>query len=872
MTAQDFTVTVNASTPAGSATLATSTNTISVNGTATLTVTPTNLTLGTDYNYVKWNVTQNGAYVSVPDTTTANTNTVKGLTAGTATITASLMKTNVTTPVYTTTSVTITVGGIAITSGDNNSSTIGYNGSLTLGISGLPTGNTYTYNWSLTTSPSMTTASAPYFYNQGYASPTLYANGASSGTSIYVTVVATITGTSTTYTASRTFTVNYSYQVTPTVTVYRNSNYNLNDAGVNNSNSIIRQITNSIPGAYSYPYVMFTDNAVTGGSLTAKPNYPYYLSAVPTSYGYNGGLLSDIDFVPTASSNVTKAEFRFTLYYYTSISATTPNSYSGIMTFNITGDAAYGDITYSASIGQDVSFDIRDFENYYYDRTRGTLNYVTFTLPSGGYLYSDRTRLGVGNTCFASPRTNQIDLAGVYFTPTGTTATRAGSVSIPFTAYGTNGASRAGTVVITYLSGSAKDITYTALNNNAVALRSSDFTDAYRQVVGSNAPSGLTIQFQDVPTNGTLTYKDSSRSSSTAVTLRSGNIQSYKFTTLGSGTNQLGDVTYTANSNGRSDTISYIAYNGSTPQFTGKVVFNANSTANSMSVILYSTGGSTASFNYNAFVTANAVVMAGCTSIRIVGMPTSGTLTYNGAAVSAAGTDILPATLSQVVYRPNAGFNGTDKVTFVCYGANGSVAGSGQVNIIVSGNASSSGGASNISQFKDVASNAWYATDLSTLVSRGIMQGKGEGRFDPTGELKYGEALKIFLLSAGYSAQEGTGKDWAAGYKTLAVNNGWISSNIDLDAKISRNAMAELAARVLGISSSSTVPPTWKDGTSNGYANALYYTNPQILVGNADGTFKGNTTLQRAEICKIAARVLNYKGNQQSTQAPGWLS
>ena len=50
-------------------------------------------------------------------------------------------------------------------------------------------------------------------------------------------------------------------------------------------------------------------------------------------------------------------------------------------------------------------------------------------------------------------------------------------------------------MVINYLSGSAKDITYTP-SGKSVSLRASDFTEAYRQAVGSTAPSGLTIQFR----------------------------------------------------------------------------------------------------------------------------------------------------------------------------------------------------------------------------------------------------------------------------------------------------------------------------------------------------------------------------------------
>lgn len=651
------------------------------------------------------------------------------------------------------------------------------------------------------------------------------------------------------------------------------SSYALGDVDDAGKSSIVSQLDSYFynkTGYYGLAYVQFTGSLQnnTYGSLSARSGVNYYAdrrSGTGTSYSY----LSDVLFYPGNTKGT--VTFPIRAYYYTSNTLNTTNWTDGSITFNVTeGVSSSGDITYTADLGKDVAFDLRDFEDYYYNKTRGTLSYVTFTLPSGGTLYYDGGRLPSSNSCYASPSRTQIDLAGIYFTPTGTTATRPGSVRINFTAYGSRNYSggTSGTVVINYLSGSAKDITYTP-SGKSVSLRASDFTEAYRQAVGSTAPSGLTIQFQDVPSYGTLTYKDSSRSNSSTVTLRSSNIKNYKFTTRSSGSNQLADVTYTP-SGSRNESITYIAYNGNTPQFTGKVVFNPTVVDNNMSVTF--TGGQTITLDYQRFVQANASVMASTTRIRFMSLPVYGTLTYNGATVSAAGTDIVPSLLGNVVYRSSSATTVTDKVVFTCYNAAGDVVGGGQVNLNSTGTGGNNGGVTNISQFKDVNPNAWYASDLSILLSRGIMQGKLEGKFDPLGQLKYGEALKIFLLSAGYSAQEGTGKDWAAGYKTLAVNNGWISSDVDLDAKITRNAMAELAAKVLGLSATSSVPPAWKDGTSNGYANALYYTSPQILVGNADGTFKGNDTLQRQEICKIAARVLNYKSNQQSSQLPGWLS
>lgn len=845
-------------------TLTTNYSQISIGGVATLTVKPTGYVAGTDYDYVSWTVSQNGAVVSMSGTTNSLTNTANGLAAGTASITASLMKNGVGTPVATTNPVSITVKNNAVTiSTVQNGSAIGrydlagYGSYVTL-YANVANANTsgYTYSWSMTNNNVISLDSTSNHY--------VHIQALNVGQTTLTVVVSQ--GITTVGTASIPVTVGQS-GLQPSVTVSGYTDYLFSERDSLNKSSVVSQIESLVSnysGRRLYS-VVFSNVDSTYGNLSATRNGTYYADGVTTS---TGGRLSDIVFSPR---QVGKATFSFSAYYSLNGIVQNNSPLNGVLTIEVKdGVSSSGDITYTADLGKDVAFDLRDFEDYYYNKTRGTLSYVTFTLPSGGALYYDGGRLPSSNSCYASPSRTQIDLAGIYFTPTGTTATRPSSVRINFTAYGSRNYSggTSGTVVINYLSGSAKDITYTP-SGKSVSLRASDFTEAYRQAVGSTAPSGLTIQFQDVPSYGTLTYKDSSRSNSSTVTLRSSNIKNYKFTTRSSGSNQLADVTYTP-SGSRNESITYIAYNGNTPQFTGKVVFNPTVVDNNMSVTF--SGGQTITLDYQRFVQANASVMASTTRIRFMSLPVYGTLTYNGATVSAAGTDIVPSLLGNVVYRSSSATTVTDKVVFTCYNAAGDVVGGGQVNLNSTGTGGNNGGVTNISQFKDVNPNAWYASDLSILLSRGIMQGKLEGKFDPLGQLKYGEALKIFLLSAGYSAQEGTGKDWAAGYKTLAVNNGWISSDVDLDAKITRNAMAELAAKVLGLSATSSVPPAWKDGTSNGYANALYYTSPQILVGNADGTFKGNDTLQRQEICKIAARVLTYKSNQQSSQLPGWLS
>ena len=656
----------------------------------------------------------------------------------------------------------------------------------------------------------------------------------------------------------------YSSSVLATATVSTStSSYALGDVDDAGKSSIADQLgtyfSSATRGYYGLVSVRFSNvKDGTNGSLNASTNTDYYADQ---QGGNNARYLSDVLFYPGSAK--TTATFQATFYYYNTRNPkyqSDISSVTGSITFNVVESASTGDITYSASIGDDVAFSVKDFEDFYYSKTRGNLSYVSFTLPSGGTLYADGGRLNTSNACYAAPGRTQTDLAGVYFSPSGTTATRAGTVRISFTAYGTR-SNASGTVAITYLSGTAKDITYNITTSGT--LKASDFTNAYREVVGSTAPTGLTIEFQNVPTYGTLTYKDSSRTNATLVTLRDSNIKSYKFTTRTNGSNQLGDVTYTA-SGLHTDTIDYIAYVNNTPQFTGMVVFNSsNVSATNMQVGFTSTNGQPVAFSYTEFAKANAVVIASTSYIRFVTMPTGGTLTYGGTTVTLSSTNVPPASLGNVVYTPNAGYNNsTDRISFLCYDANGNSVGGGQVSIVVTGNANNTAAVATVNSFKDVSSTAWYRSDLITLVGAGIIQGRGDGKFDPAAELTYGEALKIFMLASGYpKLAETSGKDWAINYKNLAVSNGWISSTVDLSAKISRNAMAELAAKSLGVAASSTGPPTWTDGTSNSYANALYYTTPQILIGNADGTFMGTSTLKRQEICAIACRVMNYKSN-----------
>lgn len=655
------------------------------------------------------------------------------------------------------------------------------------------------------------------------------------------------------------------------VTVYdSNPGYALTDDPDEGSKSIAELIDAWADRKdYRYYQVSFDDrdDDINGGYLDADNGW------------YDEDELDEVIFTPDTLSSSKKSDtvsYRFTIR----LDGSSGKEYSGTMTFTVKEgtSSSGGDIIYTASLGEDVYFDVSDFQSFFEDRY-DELEYVVFnTSPSNGTLKNeDDKTAGTTTEYYVDPSSRQKGLDGIYFSPK-STMKKSTTVKIDFTATGTRRSSSKqtidleGTVSIIYLNDSAKDITYNTTGGK-VTLDPKDFNEAYKEATGSkSAPSNLVIEFQNVPTNGTLTYTGGSRDKD----LTKSTIKGTRYTTKSSGTNRLAQLTYSGTKG--KDTIDYIAYSGGTAQFSGRVVFNGTAAVPQDVVVYYaSTAGQPARFSQNDFVTANSA-MSKAAKIRFV-TPANGTLYLNG-STTAAGIDIAPALLYSVTYQPKAGFNGTDKVVFAAYDASNNLVANGSVNITVAGNPTTSttpggttnpGGVTDVSQFTDVSGNAWYRANLATLVSKGVISGRGDGKFDPKGTVTYGEALKMVLESCGYTAAVGTGSQWAINYKNLAVSKGWISSSVDLNAAISRNATAELAAKVLGVAPVTSGSPFGDE--ANAYAVALYYTTPQIFVGttNPNGgkpLFENNKPLLREQVCAVICRVSDYHTQHTTNVMP----
>ena len=640
-----------------------------------------------------------------------------------------------------------------------------------------------------------------------------------------------------------------------------NPGYALGDEDDDAKTSIVDQIRDEIDditdGDEDLDYVRFYSpvSYKNEGELDVSTKESYYLDP-----GKNDEDISDVVFIPDEEY---KGKVTFTF-----LAVDTANDkYEGEIVFDVQeGTASAGDIIYPAKSGEDVEFDVNDFEDFWEDKySKGSLDYVTFGSVSssrGDLVDADGDKVSSRTKYYADPTSKQADLDGVTFEPGRNTKT---TVTIDFTAHGTNNSKRdaelSGTVVILYTEKDPEAIVYSSTGKN-ITLDADDFLDNYKDTMGSSA-SNIQIQFLEVPSNGTLYYNYNERTEK-GTELTSKNVANYTFSTSSRASRSIEDVTYVPDSRGRSDTVRFACYtSGGDLRYYGEVTFGQ--TVQNVTVNMTSTS-SGVTFQASTFFNADDALLSANTIS--FGTPSSGTLykNWNGTSgTRVTASDMFSyvasvtgnASISTVTYVPVAGYSGTVTIPFSAYGAAGGIV-SGTVSIRVTATTPTT-------IFTDVpttGSQAWAYPFINRLAAAGVVSGVTPTTYGPKQTVKWGEALKMVLLGAGHPAQvEGTGSNWASGYLTYAVNNGIVSNtNINLSSNITRLEMAELAAKALGMSPASRintgiVGPT---DTTNGYVYALY--NAGIVGGDSSSgqnRYNGGSTLLRDEMAKIVCGVMD---------------
>ena len=164
------------------------------------------------------------------------------------------------------------------------------------------------------------------------------------------------------------------------------------------------------------------------------------------------------------------------------------------------------------------------------------------------------------------------------------------------------------------------------------------------------------------------------------------------------------------------------------------------------------------------------------------------------------------------------------------------------------------------SLFSDVPEGIWYETYVTQLSQKGVVNGYPDGTFRPDGTVTWGEALKLILLAAGYTPHEQVTDHWASGYLSTAVGGGFLPETGDypLDAPITRLAVAQLAARAMGLYNTLNDTPFADCADSD--VLAMYQAG--IIEGmEIDGRlcFAGEQFLLRSQISAIIWRIEQYQ-------------
>ena len=705
------------------------------------------------------------------------------------------------------------------------------------------------------------------FYNSGYGSNsavgtsvTLY-TGTRAG---QATITASTAIGGQTYTAQCLVNVGNTFNVTATVSSGE-TGFTLGSTNMKTTTSVVNQIASalysSVVGSYrTLSHVIFGSVTSTYGSLNATAGTAYYYGGSSLYYGN----LENITFVPSSYNYTGSATFSFTAY------DTLGGAYPGTLTITVEKGGSNLDVAYSATLGQTVQLNAQDFSDFWQKETGnlGTLRYVTFGNSSStvGRLYYTSVngqQVAVpGSTVqfYVSPNYTQTSLGSVSFVPSKTGVSyRTGTLAVPFTAYGSTSAvsaavtSRSGMMYIMVTNGTVEDISYQA-PVTGIKLDGNDFLTVYRKATNSTlATTAMYIQLLDVPAYGTLYYGSGSYLTS-GTKLTTANIGSMLFSSNSAASNSISNITYIPGTTKAADTVRYVAYSTSngTPVYVGEINFGATAKG----AIKYHTNSAGVTFKSTDFFNADT----GLLSVQYItfGKPSSGTLYKNysnGKGTAVSTTDLFSysnsgsqvTSINNLTYVPAAGYTGVVSIPYTGSNITGTQV-SGTVKVYVVSKA-----------FKDVPTTLWSYEYVTELTASGIVNGVTPTTFYPNSDVKYGEALKLIMLAAGYSEQAKTGSHWASGYLTRAYRDGLVTNpNIDLNATVDRNTIASIAAKALKLSPVTNITSPFVD-SNDGYVLALYQAG--IVEGTTNGGrtyYYGTSTIKRGEICAIICRINDY--------------
>lgn len=419
-------------------------------------------------------------------------------------------------------------------------------------------------------------------------------------------------------------------------------------------------------------YVTFSLPDESRGTLYEgylSESYPGNKVGVNTKYKYSGTPnLGDVYFLPAPGTSGT-VTIPYTGYNVTGA------SFRGRVTIQVRAAAASGDITYSIGQGGRVKFDDADFNSLSKSLTGYNLDRVRFELPpsSQGTLYYNYTSAGNYSSLVTEDRdyyrSSSLYLDNVSFVAS---EDYAGTVTIPFTGWDTQGNRFSGQIGISVSAQGSGAIRYSTYKGGTVTFDDNDFNNLSQDLSGSNLNY---VRFTlPASSQGTLYYKYTSSSNYDSKVSES---RSY----YRSSSPRLDDITFVAGSSFTGTvTIDFTGWNTKGESFNGTVEIDVGNTQNPLNYQVV--GGNVLTFQDGDFDDyCRAATGDSLDYVRFT-LPTTsqGTLYYDYTSSSNYGSKVSASRnyyrssspyLDRVSFVPSSSYSGTFSLSFTGWSTKG---------------------------------------------------------------------------------------------------------------------------------------------------------------------------------------------------------
>ena len=196
--------------------------------------------------------------------------------------------------------------------------------------------------------------------------------------------------------------------------------------------------------------------------------------------------------------------------------------------------------------------------------------------------------------------------------------------------------------------------------------------------------------------------------------------------------------------------------------------------------------------------------------------------------------------------------------------------------VIIDGNAGTNTGTNNEivynTSFSDLGNAQWAESAVSYLAGKGVVAGRGDGKFYPNDIMTREEFVKLIVLAfdiydgaAAASFDDVSADSWSYPYIASAARLGIVTGNdnneFNPSGSITREDMAVIMHRVYNIAGlkGQTAELDFADADSiSGYAKEAVgvLSGASIINGMGDGTFAPKSAVTRAQASKVAYELL----------------